>query len=62
MGGRGRVFDDESFAQRYAEQHQKMAAGFGREYAAKLARRGFAGGKIVDRNKECVHDRYSSER
>ena len=44
----GRVFDDEAFAQRYAERHRKMVEGFGREYAEKLASRGFCGGRIID--------------
>jgi ubiquinone/menaquinone biosynthesis C-methylase UbiE len=44
----GRVFDDESFAQRYAERHRKMVEGFGREYADKLASRGFHRGRIID--------------
>jgi len=44
----GRVFDDEPFAERYAERHRKMIEGFGREYADRLASRGFHGGKIID--------------
>jgi ubiquinone/menaquinone biosynthesis C-methylase UbiE len=44
----GRVFDDESFAERYAERHQKMVERFGREYAGKLASRGFNRGRIID--------------
>ena len=44
----GRVFDDEAFAERYAERHQKMAEGFGREYAEKLVSRGFYEGRIID--------------
>jgi len=44
----GRVFDDEAFAQRYAERHRKMVEGFGREYAEKLVSRGFCGGRIID--------------
>jgi ubiquinone/menaquinone biosynthesis C-methylase UbiE len=42
------VFDDEPFAQRYAERHRKIVEGFGREYAEKLVSRGFRGGKIID--------------
>lgn len=44
----GRVFDDEAFAQRYAERHRKMVERFGREYADKLVSRGFRGGRIID--------------
>jgi ubiquinone/menaquinone biosynthesis C-methylase UbiE len=44
----GRVFDDESFAERYAERHRKMAEGFGHEYAEKLVSRGFYQGRIID--------------
>jgi 2-polyprenyl-3-methyl-5-hydroxy-6-metoxy-1,4-benzoquinol methylase len=44
----GRVFDDEAFAERYAERHQKMVERFGHEYAEKLASRGFHRGRIID--------------
>ncbi len=44
----GRIFDDEAFAQRYAERHQKMVERFGREYAEKLNSRGFRKGRIMD--------------
>ena len=44
----GRIFDDEAFAQRYAERHRKMVEGFGREYAEKLVARGFHSGRIID--------------
>jgi ubiquinone/menaquinone biosynthesis C-methylase UbiE len=44
----GRIFDDEPFAERYAERHQKMVERFGREYAEKLLSRGFHGGRIID--------------
>jgi len=44
----GRVFDDETFAERYAERHQKMAERFGHEYAEKLVSRGFDRGRIID--------------
>ena len=44
----GRVFDDEAFAERYAERHQKMAEGFGHECAEKLVSRGFYEGRIID--------------
>lgn len=44
----GRVFDDEAFAERYAERHQKMVERLGHEYAEKLAARGFGGGRIID--------------
>ena len=43
-----RVFNDESYAQTYAQQHQGMAVGFGDEYAKKLSRRGFTQGRIID--------------
>jgi ubiquinone/menaquinone biosynthesis C-methylase UbiE len=43
-----RVFDDESFAERYAERHQKMVERFGHEYAGKLASRGFNRARIID--------------
>ncbi len=42
------VFSDSGFARNYAEKHQKMAENFGKEYAGKLAARGFKGGKILD--------------
>ena len=44
----GRVFDDEMFAERYAERHRNMAERFGREYADKLISRGFHEGRIID--------------
>jgi ubiquinone/menaquinone biosynthesis C-methylase UbiE len=44
----GRVFNDEDFAARYAQQHQKMAENLGREVARKLHARGFQGGRIID--------------
>jgi ubiquinone/menaquinone biosynthesis C-methylase UbiE len=44
----GRIFDDETFAERYAERHRKMAERFGHEYAEKLVSRGFYKGKIID--------------
>jgi methylase of polypeptide subunit release factors len=44
----GRVFDDEAFAERYAERHQKIVERFGHEYAEKLVSRGFHGGRIID--------------
>jgi ubiquinone/menaquinone biosynthesis C-methylase UbiE len=44
----GRIFDDEAFAERYAERHQKMGERFGREYAEKLVSRGFYEGRIID--------------
>jgi ubiquinone/menaquinone biosynthesis C-methylase UbiE len=43
-----RVFDDELFAERYAERHRKMVEGFGGEYADKLVSRGFHSGRIID--------------
>jgi ubiquinone/menaquinone biosynthesis C-methylase UbiE len=43
-----RVFDDEPFAQRYAERHQKMVERFGHEYVDKLVSRGFHRGRIID--------------
>ncbi|MBN1483463.1 MAG: class I SAM-dependent methyltransferase [Chloroflexia bacterium] len=42
------VFEDEAFAQRYAERHRNMAEKFGREYGDKLAARGFTRGRIID--------------
>jgi ubiquinone/menaquinone biosynthesis C-methylase UbiE len=44
----GRVFDDEAFAERYAEHHRKMAERFGHEYAERLVSRGFYEGRIID--------------
>jgi ubiquinone/menaquinone biosynthesis C-methylase UbiE len=44
----GRVFTDEDFAARYAQQHQKMGENLGREIAEKLHARGFQGGRIID--------------
>ena len=44
----GRIFDDESFAERYAQRHQRMVERFGHEYAEKLVSRGFRGGRIID--------------
>jgi ubiquinone/menaquinone biosynthesis C-methylase UbiE len=43
-----KIFNDEPFAQRYAERHRKMAEGFGREYSEKLLSRGFRKGRIID--------------
>ena len=43
-----RVFNDEAYAQTYAQQHQGMAEGFGREYVKKLSARGFHQGRIID--------------
>jgi ubiquinone/menaquinone biosynthesis C-methylase UbiE len=43
-----RVFRDEDYAARYAQQHQKMAENLGRQVAKKLHSRGFQGGKILD--------------
>ena len=42
------VFDDKDFADKYAKRHRKMAENFGKEYADKLASRGFQKGKILD--------------
>jgi ubiquinone/menaquinone biosynthesis C-methylase UbiE len=42
------IFENEAFAQRYAEKHQKMAEKFGKEYARKLKVRRFSEGKILD--------------
>lgn len=42
-----RVFDGE-FAQKYAKHHKKMAEQFGNEYALKLQKRDFKGGRILD--------------
>ena len=44
----GRVFSDEAFAERYAQQHWKMAERFGQEVARKLSERGYEGGRILD--------------
>jgi ubiquinone/menaquinone biosynthesis C-methylase UbiE len=43
-----RIFNDETYAQTYAQQHQGMAEGFGREYVKKLSARGFQQGRIID--------------
>jgi ubiquinone/menaquinone biosynthesis C-methylase UbiE len=43
-----RIFNDEAYAHTYAQQHQGMAEGFGREYAKKLSARGFQQGRIID--------------
>ena len=43
-----RDFQDEAFAQRYANGHIKMGERFGCEYADKLSARGFRGGRIID--------------
>jgi ubiquinone/menaquinone biosynthesis C-methylase UbiE len=43
-----RVFNDPAQAEKYAKGHRGMAEKFGREYADKLAKRGFRGGKILD--------------
>jgi ubiquinone/menaquinone biosynthesis C-methylase UbiE len=43
-----RIFSNEAYAESYARRHQKMAAGFGREYARKLSARGFQSGRIID--------------
>ena len=43
-----RVFSDEDYAQRYAQQHGGMAERFGHECAGKLASRGFETGKVID--------------
>jgi ubiquinone/menaquinone biosynthesis C-methylase UbiE len=42
-----RVFAGD-FAEEYAQKHRKIAEKFGHEYAEKLARRGFEGGRILD--------------
>ncbi len=44
----GRVFDDEPFAEQYAQRHRKMVERLGREYADKLVSRGFYKGRIID--------------
>lgn len=43
-----RVFSSEEFAERYAQQHWKMAEKFGHQYAQKLVSQGFDQGKIID--------------
>jgi ubiquinone/menaquinone biosynthesis C-methylase UbiE len=43
-----RVFDNDLFAQRYAERHRRIVEGFGSEYADKLVSRGFRQGRIID--------------
>jgi ubiquinone/menaquinone biosynthesis C-methylase UbiE len=43
-----RVFSDESYAERYAADHTKMAEKFGLEYGKKLRARGFQQGRILD--------------
>ncbi|MBN2366372.1 MAG: class I SAM-dependent methyltransferase [Calditrichaeota bacterium] len=42
------VFHDLSFADRYARKHMKMAENFGKEYSAKLEKKGFKNGRILD--------------
>jgi ubiquinone/menaquinone biosynthesis C-methylase UbiE len=42
------VFNDLSFAQRYAKKHLKMAQKFGEEYSRKLQNKGFETGRILD--------------
>ena len=42
------IFNDEEFALKYAEKHQKMANSFGDEYTRKLKARGFGTGKVLD--------------
>ncbi|MEA3441734.1 MAG: class I SAM-dependent methyltransferase [Chloroflexota bacterium] len=42
------IFSDEAFAQKYAQNHQKMAVNLGEEYVKKLTARGFTTGKILD--------------
>ena len=42
------LFDDEDYAEKYAQGHKKMAEKFGREYAGKLSARGFQKGRIID--------------
>ncbi len=42
------VFRDEGFAAEYAKRHHAMTERFGREYAGKLASRGFRAGRIID--------------
>ena len=43
-----RVFQDNDYAGRYAQQHWKMAEKFGYQYAQKLVSQGFDQGKIID--------------
>jgi ubiquinone/menaquinone biosynthesis C-methylase UbiE len=43
-----RIFSNEAYAESYAQRHQRMAEGFGREYARKLSAHGFQGGKVID--------------
>ena len=43
-----RIFRDEAYAETYAQKHQGMAEGFGREYVKKLSARGFQQGRILD--------------
>jgi ubiquinone/menaquinone biosynthesis C-methylase UbiE len=42
------VFQDVAFARRYANKHRALGERLGREYAGRLAARGFAGGRILD--------------
>jgi ubiquinone/menaquinone biosynthesis C-methylase UbiE len=44
----GGVFQDEAFARHYAEQHWKMAEGFGNAYGKKLKKAGFNQGRVLD--------------
>jgi ubiquinone/menaquinone biosynthesis C-methylase UbiE len=43
-----RIFSNENYAERYAQQHWKMAEKFGQQYTQKLASQGFDRGKIID--------------
>jgi len=43
-----RIFSNENYAERYAQQHWKMAEKFGQQYTQKLASQGFDQGKIID--------------
>jgi methylase of polypeptide subunit release factors len=43
-----RVFSDEDYAARYAQEHQRMTENFGRECAKKLRSRVFQEGRIID--------------
>jgi ubiquinone/menaquinone biosynthesis C-methylase UbiE len=42
------VFDDLSFAKRYAKKHLKMARKFGQEYSRKLKNKVFETGRVLD--------------
>lgn len=63
---RGRVFDDEAFAQRYAERHRKMVERSGREYARAILAGAICGlnpkrliGGLVPVHPGCTRDSWT---